>query len=768
MTGQAEWPGRWVAERFGVRLAGADLPPLVGLALRRNRRRGHLLVSTVLAKHVPTDPRRAVAAGRRLGGLVAARLDGGPPPVVLGYAETATSLGHLVADALPGATYLHSTRREDTGVARYGGFTEDHSHATEHLLLPADPGLLERDGTLLLVDDEVSTGRTLANTIRALHARRPRRQYVVATLVDVRAAADRAELAALAAELVTRIEVVALASGAVRLPDGLAGAVWEYASAARFPEPPAGDPAPVRAVPLDWPDGLPEGGRHGFGPDLREPFALAVKTAAARIAEGLSGGPVLVLGTEELMYAPLRIAAELSADGGTEVAFHSTTRSPVVVVNEPGYAIRHGLRYATRDGERYVYNVEPGRWADIVLVTDVPAPPDLVAGLARAATAGVHVAPLRWPRPLRGPEFSSYRPDEVGWLLTDLSAAPLEAPVEEREEAIQAGERHYAETLPVEYQPSPEYVSLFHAALAESATRLARAVGVVTEMVLAARGPGAVLVSLARAGTPVGVLMRRWARERHGLELAHYALSIVRDRGIDQLALRWLAAHHDPAAVMFVDGWTGKGAISRELAAALAEARDTSGLDFPEDLAVLADPGGCATLYGTREDFLIPSACLNSTVSGLVSRTVLNDLIGPADFHGAKFYAELAGADLSNAFLDAVSAEFGAVAAEVAAEWPALYAADRAPTWVGWAEVERIASAYGIDNLNLVKPGVGETTRVLLRRVPWKVLVRAAEADGPELRHVRLLAGQRGVPVEPVPDLAFRCVGLIRPARSPR
>ncbi len=42
--------------------------------------------------------------------------------------------------------------------------------------------------------------------------------------------------------------------------------------------------------------------------------------------------------------------------------------------------------------------------------------------------------------------------------------------------------------------------------------------------------------------------------------------------------------------------------------------------------------------FGTREDFLIPSACLNSTVSGLVSRTVLNDdLIGPADFHGAKF-----------------------------------------------------------------------------------------------------------------------------------
>ena len=50
-------------------------------------------------------------------------------------------------------------------------------------------------------------------------------------------------------------------------------------------------------------------------------------------------------------------------------------------------------------------------------------------------------------------------------------------------------------------------------------------------------------------------------------------------------------------------------------------------------------------MFGTREDYLIPSACLNSTVSGLVSRTVFNtDHIGPDDFHGAKFYAELGGA----------------------------------------------------------------------------------------------------------------------------
>ena len=73
--------------------------------------------------------------------------------------------------------------------------------------------------------------------------------------------------------------------------------------------------------------------------------------------------------------------------------------------------------------------------------------------------------------------------------------------------------------------------------------------------------------------------------------------------------------------------------------------------------------------YGTREDFLIPSACLNSTVSGLISRTVLRaDLVGPHDFHGAKFYRELAGADVSVDFLDTVAARFDEVADAVDAD----------------------------------------------------------------------------------------------------
>jgi hypothetical protein len=486
------------------------------------------------------------------------------------------------------------------------------------------------------------------------------------------------------------------------------------------------------------------------------------------------------------MFAPVRIAgflAEMRPD--TVVRFATTTRSPAAAVDEAGYALRSVLVF--RDPEsgadpRFAYNVAGGDWNTIVVVVDdamdTPALHAADGLLSRLAQHAGDVVVLTLPdgvarmlprkrtavpRPLRGPRFGSYPGADVGWLLTDLSGVALEAPTEEREEAIQAGTAHYAESLPIEYQPGVEYQSLFRTALDESAQRMALAVGIVTEILLAERGDAVVLASLARAGTPIGVLMRRWARFAHGLDVAHYAVSIVRGRGIDPVALRYLSDHHDPRSVAFVDGWTGKGAIVRELAAAITRFNAGSGrLPFAPDVAVLADPGSCVSVFGTRDDFLIPSACLNSTVSGLVSRTVLNDsLLGPGEFHGAKFYAELNDADVSMTFVDRVVDQFDAVAAQVSQQWKTHLDGDRRPTWAGWAAVADISDRYGIGDVNLVKPGVGETTRVLLRRVPWRILVRPDARA--ELAHVELLATERGVELEEVPGLAYSCVGLIHP-----
>ncbi|OLT36969.1 hypothetical protein BJF79_06225 [Actinomadura sp. CNU-125] len=425
------WAGTWVAERLGVRLTdgarpvGAGLSDLVGLAVRRNPRRAHLLVSAVLGKHVPTDPRLVYGAGLLLGGLVRARLndadvpsragslltgalDGAPgaaaalrdvlcepqqpqDAIVFGYAETATALGHSVADALGGAYYLHSTRRPVPGFTTYGGFEEEHSHATSHLLLPADSAALDRDVPMVLVDDELSTGRTVLNTIEALHAVRPRRHYVLAALVDLRGDEDRARMDALAARLGARIDAVALAAGRVELPEGILAA--GQALVASLTEPtesgaaPAGDAFPVTRARLDWPSGLPDGGRHGFLPAHRARLEKDLPRMADTIADGLGDGfsRVLVLGFEELMYAPLRLAEALAdALQGVGVRYSTTTRSPVLAVDDPGYAIRTRLAFPSHDdpadgpGERYAYNVSAG-FDRIVFVVDGPGDTDVLA-----------------------------------------------------------------------------------------------------------------------------------------------------------------------------------------------------------------------------------------------------------------------------------------------------------------------------------------------------------------------------------------------------
>jgi adenine/guanine phosphoribosyltransferase-like PRPP-binding protein len=455
-----EWSGQWVADHLGIvietetALAGLTLPDLVGMALRHNPKRAHLLVSRVLGKHIPTDPRLVYAVGRLLGALVVDRILGsmsvpvqagtvvhdalsGRPtaapelfaacralrgvPVelasqitVLGYAETATALGHTVAEQI-GADYLHSTRRAVTGLEPVGAFREEHSHATEHLLLPEDPSLLARSGPLVLVDDELSTGRTALNTVLALQRHCHRERYVIAALVDLRSAADRDRMAAVASQLETRIDVVSLAAGHLITPIDIlergsrlvaAIEVKSLDSVGRRSPNSDGDvDAPDDLVECDgaWPPGVREGGRHGFNSTEAAEARAAAVGVAERIAQRLTSNRILVLGFEELMYAPVLIATELAdrlGPSGAQVRFSTTTRSPVLAVDDPGYAIRNRLVFSSHEdsaqpsGPRFAYNIaglDSGRFGDIVLVVDdvgdsatLHAPDELLAQLRSA------------------------------------------------------------------------------------------------------------------------------------------------------------------------------------------------------------------------------------------------------------------------------------------------------------------------------------------------------------------------------------------------
>ncbi|MGV1004807.1 MAG: cysteine protease StiP family protein [Candidatus Nanopelagicales bacterium] len=364
------------------------------------------------------------------------------------------------------------------------------------------------------------------------------------------------------------------------------------------------------------------------------------------------------------------------------------------------------------------------------------------------------------PGPLYGPEFSSFASEEVGWLLADYSHLSLERDVAEREAAIQSGKAHYADDLPNEARPTAGYTELFDNALERNATIVAEAVANTAGILAEGSANGTlVLVSLARAGVPAGIWLQDRLRGALGADVHHYAISIVRDRGIDLHALSWLGANHDPASVYFVDGWTGKGTIRNELTRALQVAGQ-AGLRFPDRLAVIADPAQVADIAGTREDILLPTACLNSTSCGLISRTVLPR--SPASgrpYHGAKQYTAFAEVDRSRASVDRVTHAMRSLGTTRPAQAPS--GASRRPT-----VVHDVASRLGIQDLNLIKPGIGETTRVLQRRVPWQVLVHPDWDAHPDLAHVFALAERQGTAVVIRDTSPYRCIGVIRPLHA--
>jgi hypothetical protein len=346
----------------------------------------------------------------------------------------------------------------------------------------------------------------------------------------------------------------------------------------------------------------------------------------------------------------------------------------------------------------------------------------------------------------------SYDPADVTVLLKRVTLAPT--PVAEKEALIQSGARHYSEMLSPETLPDEAYLSLYRAALHRNGARLAQDIASLAEALdQRSQGrPEIVLASLARAGTPIGILLAR-ALRRRGRQVMHYTISIIRDRGVDARALAYIASRHDPADTVFVDGWTGKGAIAAELHASLKST------DFAPVLAVIADPAGRADYAATDDDYLIASGLLNGIVSGLISRSILNsEVVGADDFHACVYYAEHESNDLSRAFIEDIDAR-----ARRALPQPIDRDREQRATLATACEtlVATLMEATGTTDHNRIKPGIAEATRALLRRLPERLFVR--DFDDPDVAHLLHLAATKALHVDALPTgCRYRAVAVIK------
>jgi hypothetical protein len=236
---------------------------------------------------------------------------------------------------------------------------------------------LRTDLAVVLVDDEISTGATALDAIRSMQEIHPRTLYVVASLVDMRTDDNIETCLRRAADLDTTVEFISLARGTAVIPPDLTERVVGLHAPATDPR---GRPGATRRVDVDWPAHVPDGGRYGFGREDWPDFDRAVAEVAAAVSAAHldPARPLVVIGHEELMYLPQRVAAELSAHVDAPIVSQTTTRSPAHVIDDPGYPLRRGYHFDAPEPDeardRYVYNATHDfDDAQIVMIVDAPA-----------------------------------------------------------------------------------------------------------------------------------------------------------------------------------------------------------------------------------------------------------------------------------------------------------------------------------------------------------------------------------------------------------
>lgn len=379
------------------------------MAARINKKRSFLFVSKVLGKHIPIDPKIGLLTGELLASrymekvkkvetgkaaelLSAFRngphfmysspfIDKGHNPVIIGFAETATALGHAFFQSFKRADYFHTTRDQLANQKSVITFEEEHSHATSHRCY-ADADLLNNKRETILVDDEMTTGKTAINIIRSIHERFPRKMYTVVSILDWRSPKDQMRFDDLEKELGIIINNVSLLKGEIEVkgtpevsksqsadePSGNTVQITYIHINKEFPgllsrtnEPSVTLNGEIRNIPY-----LKDSGRFGLDAIRQAGLSVSLAEVGQSLSRKRDGRNTLCLGTGEFMYIPMKLASLM----GEGVKFHSTTRSPIFVRNDKAYGAKYGISFQNpEDPEmaQFVYNIPEDCYEEVFL-----------------------------------------------------------------------------------------------------------------------------------------------------------------------------------------------------------------------------------------------------------------------------------------------------------------------------------------------------------------------------------------------------------------
>jgi adenine/guanine phosphoribosyltransferase-like PRPP-binding protein len=408
-----------VLDKFTVDVTITDNPydfkqqELFDMAMRINKKRSFLFVSKVLGKHLAVPPQVPLLIGHLLAHryievreqqqlditshIVKALkhdkadqttvelvkrnpVQSQKPLRIIGFAETATALGHAFFDAFSGnVRYAHTTRELLVANMPTITFEEEHSHASSHRLY-SEPDFFQGNVEVVLVDDEMTTGKTNQNIIRQLVKAYPHiKEYTLVSILDWRNDENIHSLVALATELGIEIHTVSILQGQFKLT--MHEDVFEAEALAKpplhvidfeehsFEEAVQSDLSEHQSINEDgqWSEAnyYLGTGRFGCTVEEKQQYLKQLQPLGNKLRAMRQGTKTLVLGTGEFMYIPMVLACQM----GENIYYHSTTRSPIYAHEDS--TIYEKITFQSPEFQgvtNYLYNLSHGSYDEIFVV----------------------------------------------------------------------------------------------------------------------------------------------------------------------------------------------------------------------------------------------------------------------------------------------------------------------------------------------------------------------------------------------------------------
>lgn len=383
------------------------LSSLFDIAARENLKREFLFVSKVLGKHIPINPNTLKIIGgvlarewlekneglefddtnlliqalidlqaenninatmpnsnlRNALNILSAPIELKEKTLFIGFAETATGIAQAVFNNFTNASYIHTTRENILTLEPNFVFKEEHSHAVNHSLYSLDKDFFTGFERIVLIDDELTTGNTALNLLKNL----PGKAFGIITILDWR---SKEQLNKFENVDDIDIKICSLVKGTIIIekkgPSSISDNPIEIETGTSLSH------SEINLIGNNLIEGyLPFTGRFGINSKQNTEINKEIKKVGKILIEKRTAGNCLCLGTEEFIYIPCMISAEL----GEKVYFHSTTKSPIYSRNVENYCIKNKVKFPCPFDNKtmnYLYNIPKGFYNQVFLFSEKP------------------------------------------------------------------------------------------------------------------------------------------------------------------------------------------------------------------------------------------------------------------------------------------------------------------------------------------------------------------------------------------------------------